>query len=456
MQQTARPLIQGKTGFTILEAVVSLGVLGIFFTAIATILQITLRTVGESRVRTVAAALAQEKLETARNLPYALVGTIGGIPNVPNGLPQEEVISVNGQDFTVKTNIVFIDDPFDGLGETDSIPTDYKRIRVSVEWGGPYQSRLPLVLLSDIAPQGLETLSGLGTLSIVVFNAQGDPVAGAQVHLEAPNLTPAVNLDTITNSEGKVYLPGVQPCFECYQVTVTKTGYSTDRTFGTTEVANPAKPHLSVYQGQVSQNSFAIDQLATITVTATSSRESGYIPFSGVEFTLQGTKTVGTNTLDEPVYKVNQNYVTGGGGNVTISNLEWDIYKIIIPEDSSIDFAGSIPLNPFAVGPGGHPYITLVTTANSPHSLVVTVTDPAKNPLPNATITIATDAAIATKSAGPTGRGDLGQAIFSFLNQTTYNILITLTGYIEATSSVSVSNDVQELFILNPNPTPTP
>src|SRR3990167_6974046 len=111
-------------GFTLFETLIALAVLGLFFTAIALILQQVLTTIGESRARTTALSLAQSKIETIRNLTYANVGTNGGIPQGP--IAQTETVTVNGQPYTVTTSIIYLDDPFDGVTPNDTINTDYK------------------------------------------------------------------------------------------------------------------------------------------------------------------------------------------------------------------------------------------------------------------------------------------------------------------------------------------
>ncbi|MCX8009070.1 MAG: prepilin-type N-terminal cleavage/methylation domain-containing protein, partial [Patescibacteria group bacterium] len=125
-----------KKGFTLIETVVAVGVFATFFTAIFLIVNQILTNLGTSQVRAVALSIAQTKIELIRNLPYQNVGTIGGIPSGP--IQQNETIQQNNQTFTVKTDIVYIDDPFDRTVPNDPIPADYKRVRIQVTWGGIY------------------------------------------------------------------------------------------------------------------------------------------------------------------------------------------------------------------------------------------------------------------------------------------------------------------------------
>src|SRR5690606_13925038 len=101
-----------------------------------------------NRARISAKHLAQEKMELIRNLPYDEIGTQGGIPS--GSLLQNESIQQNGLNFNVKTDIIYIDDPFDDTSPDDLLPTDYKRVRVDVSWGGITPSRNPIVFVTDV------------------------------------------------------------------------------------------------------------------------------------------------------------------------------------------------------------------------------------------------------------------------------------------------------------------
>ena len=137
-----------------MEVAVAGAVLAIFFASIAVITQMVLGLIGESRIRAVSANLAQARMERVRNLAYASVGTMGGIPAGP--IAQQEIVNINGQNFEVRTSVVYIDDPFDGVAPGDSLSTDYKRVKVAVSWDGPFASKNPLVVVTDVAPRGTE------------------------------------------------------------------------------------------------------------------------------------------------------------------------------------------------------------------------------------------------------------------------------------------------------------
>lgn len=437
-------------GFTLIETLVASTLLLLIFTGVLVIVQILLRSIGEARVRVVASSLAQERLETAKNLPFDDVGTIGGIP--PGTLAQNETVGVNGQDFQIATTVVYVDDPFDGQAPADPIPTDYKRVRVTVDWQGVLKPKSPLVMATDVAPAGVEFIDNAGTLLVQVFNSQGVPLSNATIHIEAASVTPIVDLTTTTDIDGRVMLPGAPMCMECYEITATKAGFSTDKTYSSAEVANPSKPYGTILEGQLTEISFVIDTLASLTVTTTRSRQAGYALFPGVSFVLRGDKTIGTNTTDDPIYKYSQSFVTGGLGQVVIPNLEWDSYQFMLPVGSSIDIAGSKPLSPFPIVAGSANQMLVVTTANTPNSLLATIMSAADQLLPTANVTLFDqNGPVASVSAGLVGRGDEGQAFFSNLNAQTYDLLVSLAGYTNATGSVTISGDKSETIILSTN-----
>ena len=230
-------LKNSKKGFTLIETIVSMAVLMLFFTAVAWIMKMTLETVAYNRIKGIASGIAQEQLETARNLSYENLGTIGGIP--AGSLNQNEDIIRNGQVYKMNTSVVFVDDEFDNKAPSDPVPTDYKRVRVSIEWDGAFPSRLPLVMITDIAPAGIENNANTGTISILVFNSSGEPVSNAEVRIVSSGVSPSVNMLTLSDSYGRVMLPGAKTCRDCYSIVVTKAGNSEDKTYSSTEVTNP-------------------------------------------------------------------------------------------------------------------------------------------------------------------------------------------------------------------------
>jgi type II secretory pathway pseudopilin PulG len=251
-----------SSGFTIVEILVGIGLMLIVFVGLYGAFQLELKVVGQSKAKVTALSIANEKMEEIRNLAYKDIGTIGGIP--PGVIPETESIDRNGVNYTVKTTVLYIDDPFDQLAPLDTLPTDYKRVKVKVSWSGYFSG--DVVLITDVAPKGIETDVGGVTLKIAVYDSKRQGVPQADVHIVNTQVSPAIDVSYQTDDWGNLIIAGAPTSTEGYQITVTKGGYSEDRTYGREEVANPLKPHASVFEGQVTEISFSIDRVSIFSV----------------------------------------------------------------------------------------------------------------------------------------------------------------------------------------------
>lgn len=441
-----------RGGFTLIELLVSTAVFLVMIGAVTTMAHLAAVEAGRSKALIGATTLAQSRIELARNSPYDSVGTIGGIPE--GDILATEVVTVGELTYTIKTSVVYIDDPFDEVTPSDTSPTDYKRIRVEVSWGGVYGSNKPVVLITDMAPKSMETEDGMGTLAVKVINASGEAVSGASVRFEAPDIEPPVDTTLLTDDEGQIILPGALPGNEAYEVSVTKSGFTSDRTYGRDEVTNPKKPHLNVFAGLVTEATFTIDLPSTVTFKAVRSREFGFTPFQGVSFRLHGNREIGRTEAEEPVYKTDMMVVTGSNGLVTKTGLEWDTYVVDILDGSSVDLAASTPFTPFSLAPGVSTNFTLVVTSNTANTILFRIEDNLLNPIASASVELKNDLVsyLATQSTGVGGDPDRAQTFFTNLptTDTPYWLKISASGYEITNSEATISGDVVEDYILNP------
>lgn len=439
-----------RRGQMLISLIISTGVFMILAHALFTLVFSSYETISFTRARITARHFAQEKMELIRNLPFDDVGTIGGIP--PGILEQTERRIINGLTYLAKISIVYVDDPFDDVAPVDLLANDYKRVRVDVSWEGLAGSETnPVTIISDIAPRGIETTTGGGTLSILVFNALGQPVGGANVQIVANSVTPPVNLTLQTNASGRVFLPGAPVCVSCYKIAVTKEGFSTDRTYSVTEVANPTKPHQTVLESQLTEVSFAIDRLGSIRVTTTSGRETGFTPLPNVSFQLRGEKTIGTDTSDLPVYKYNKNLTTDSLGILQIDNLEWDSYTFSLPGGSLYVISGSNPIISFQLQPNINLDFSVSLVNKTTNSLLTIFVDPNQNPIASVSAKLSDGAGFeATNSSGLLGNPDFGQAFFANLSDRIYNLVATVSGFLDSNSNINVKGETVEKIILTP------
>jgi len=437
-----------KAGQIYIQIIIAVGVFAILSHALITLLLTTYELTSFTRARTTAKALAQERIELIRNLPFDNVGTQGGIP--AGDLPQTEQRLVNGLPYTIKTSVVYVDDPFDDVAPADLLPNDYKRARVEISWPGIARSaNNPVTFVTDISPRSVETTTGGGTLSILVFNAQGEPVSQAQALIQAPTASPPIDLNLQTGDNGLIILPGAPACISCYQITVTKNGFSTDKTYSTSEVANPAKPHQTIIESELTEVSFAIDQTATMEINSTSSRASSFAPEPNVPFILQGQKTIGANELGEPVYKYNETLITGSSGSLSVENLEWDSYKILLPDTSVYSLSGINPLLPLALEPNSTQSVSFSLNPFSDNNLRAVFLDQSNSPISSisATLTYLPQYEETTISGDPQNP-DFGQSFFEVPFPQHYQLTATASGYIDSASQVTITGQSEVTVIM--------
>ncbi len=358
-------------GFTLVEILVTIGVLAIVWVIVTQIFQNGFVALSDSRARVVAVAIANEQLEILRNMPYDQLGTTTGWPS--GTVPATQTIQRSGQSFTVASRIDFIDDPFDGNvygtipdKPLDTVPNDYKRAEVTVTWQRRFAT--PVILSTLIVPKGLESASNSGSLLITVFDASGQPVPQADVHITNSSLAPPIDIVNTTDNFGNLQVLSLPPSLGSYHLEVSKSGYSAEQTYDPAVLPNPVRPNLSIIQGQVTETSFAIDKVSTLAISTQGEACSaiGNIPLS-----LWGQKLIAANP---DVLKYSSSPPTDANGQLNLTNLEWDNYTLI-ENASDYDVAGIIPPILLNLLPNTAQSIALVLAPHTTNSLHVTVKD---------------------------------------------------------------------------------
>ena len=266
LRTTHYRLQTGSPGVTLIDTVVASGLMLLVFTGIVGVFRLSVDVVSNNKARAGAIALSDERMEYIRSLSYSSVGTSGGIPS--GAIAQSETVSLNGVSYTRRTLIQYTDDPGDGLGssDTNSISQDYKVAKVDVAWTTRLGTRSVVLVTRIEPPNGIETAcppsAPCGTITVNVLDAASQPVAGAQVHIVNTSTVPTIDITTFTNTSGVVSFVGA-PVASNYQVTVTKTGYSTDQTYNT---SNPVQGPLNVLTNQTTTVTILIDLLSSMTI----------------------------------------------------------------------------------------------------------------------------------------------------------------------------------------------
>ncbi len=165
--------------------------------------------------------------------------------------------------------LYILNNPFPGNLAGDILNFDYKRVKITVSWDSPYGQK-ETFLMTDVAPKGIETTKGGGTLIINSYDSQGLPVPQANVHIVNQTLESPVDLELTTDNNGILTIPGA-PVSSDYQITVTKPGFSTDQTYlPTDDFPTPIRPPVVVIEGKSTEVSFNIDKLSTLNIKTVS------------------------------------------------------------------------------------------------------------------------------------------------------------------------------------------
>ncbi|MEI6627283.1 MAG: prepilin-type N-terminal cleavage/methylation domain-containing protein [bacterium] len=363
--------IKSRAGFTLIEVIFSIAIFSIVAMAIYQGYAKLVEGSNLLRIKAAAIDLANEQFEIAHNLPYSSVGLINGVPS--GTLSRFQTLTRNNLSFLITTTIRNIDDAFDGqVGSStrnDTSPADYKLMEVEVTCTS-CKNFQPLIYSSFIAPKNLEQASTNGSLFINVFDATGISIADANVHIENNASTPKISIDEVTNSSGQVQIVDTPPSAQNYEITVSKSGYSTEKTYknGATENPYPSKPHSTVSIQQLTKISFSIDKTSQLQLTTLNSSCN---PIGSVPLKITGTKIIGTNPT---VYKFNQPYTTDASGSLNLSNMEWDSYNFNF-SSSTYDLIGTNPLWPVFISPSSTVSVFAILASKNPNRLIVTVKD---------------------------------------------------------------------------------
>ncbi len=400
------------SGFTLIEILVVTAIFLVITLAISYTYNRTIMVLSLNKMKIDAIDLANEQIEIIHNLPYADVGIVGGIPN--GKIDNEIITQRDGSAYLLKTTIRNTDDPADGtVGGTpnDLSPADYKLVEVEVSCDtakivaqSTTTSRCsqfhPVVLTTIIAPKALETASTNGALFVKVFDANGIAVSGADVHIVNPYGTSTITIDDVTDVNGLLQIIDAPPGTNAYTISVTKSGFSTDQTSATS--MSPYKPPATVITQQVTQISFAIDRLSTVTYNTVNAQ---CLPQGNVPLKITSSKLIAAG---KP--KSTSTITTNAGGVYTANNIEWDTYAIT-PGSSTYDILGINPISPINVLPGSTQSVTVITALQNPNTVLMVVKDAGTGlPLSDAVVDI----------TGPSGSFSL-QTGRGFVRQTDWS-----------------------------------
>ncbi len=238
-------MLKNNQGFTLIELMLSLVVLLIiviaFFNLYISVVHSSIVASREAEALT----LATNQMEYYQTVPYQNLAVQNG-PIVANSyLPASVDKIINGHTYIIKTEIVYVDDAYNGCGSYPSLQLeeeycrnypppqgapnpgdaeDYKDIRVVVT----DSSNLILAKLdTQIAPPVSGVINNSGNIIVKVIDNNGNPIVGAKVHVVNSSVSPSVNAYETTDQNGIAVFYGMPPDRKFdYTVSASYSGYS--------------------------------------------------------------------------------------------------------------------------------------------------------------------------------------------------------------------------------------
>jgi len=435
-----------KSGFTLVEALVGTAVFMILAMSVYQTYTTVLNAVSNSRAKITATALANEQFEIARNLPYAEVGTVGGVPN--GKIPAIQNLTRDGKEFKVITTIRSIDDSFDGTiaSTTDLSPADYKLSELEISCAS-CKKFTPITFTGNIGPRDLESSSTNGSLFIRVFDASSTmPLSNATVQITNTEIYPSLSTTDVTNNDGLLQIVDAPPAVDSYYITISKDGYSTEKSYKTGELgtSTPVNQNPTVVVRQLTQISYFLNYVKDL-IIKTQDENCEAIP--NIDLTLKGTRVIG---IEPDVLKYNATSTTGDSGEIIIPDLDYDTYSLTInnPEYALLGTATSTDIVLNASSTEETKFTLAEKVAGN---LLVTVKDSTGLPISDANIELligATSTAMEVTGPGAKICRPEGQALFTGLLPENYNIIVSKTDYINYTGTLDLGVVWQEKEII--------
>ncbi|OGY85437.1 MAG: hypothetical protein A2233_02470 [Candidatus Kerfeldbacteria bacterium RIFOXYA2_FULL_38_24] len=436
-----------KQGYTLIESLIAIVIFMIVAVALYLSIILTVSILRDDQARLDALSIAQNTIEEIRNVPYDDVGTTNGIPH--GVFDAVQTVTQNKTEFTIKTDIRYIDDPLDGTAPADAVNTDYKKVEVNISWKKQFLTK-PVTLITNVVPEGIETNENGGTLWLEVYNAAAEPISNATLKITNNQVTPAIDITAFTDQDGRYILPGAPVAVSAYHVEISKNGYSQDQTYSLIDLQNQygsgvnSNPDdLTVVEADITSKAFIIDVLSHLTIHV-ENRETAE-SLVNIPVTIQGSKSIGTYSGDgSPILKFNLTQNTNENGDIDLPNMEYDTYSLAIADDT-YDFAGSNPHSPYVLAPNTTTTLAIKILPHAPQTLLLSVQDRNEAPLAGASVHLYNSL---TTIDLTNVTDDSGQVFFSPLSEENFTLEILKDGYDPHTEIIPVLANQQHTITL--------
>lgn len=434
-------------GFGLIDVVVGSALLLIIMVGIFAVYQSLFKILTLSQEKIVAVGLANQRIEIIRNLSYQDVGTQGGVPS--GEIPQTAYHEINGKTYTIKTNIIYIDDEFDELSPLDSTAADYKKARVEVLWN-ERNATSSVIQVANISPPNLESEITGGTLSMFINDREnGEIIPNAQISVINDQVDPSVYLSTVADDNGWFSLPGLEAS-DYYQIRVSKTDYDTHRTYSDSVFLDP-EPEYSHAQARENDRTtryFLISKASDITVKTVniSNQPIAFLPFS-----IEGGRMIGVYPgTENPVYSYDSNSATNASGERFFDDMSSgqyyldissSLYTVLYPELSE-------PIN---IESDSQQTVTItLAPINEPCLRLIVLDSSTENGLSEATVRLY-DGEEYDKTSQT---NEYGVAVFPFdedeLINGEYSLIVSKSGYSTFSGTQTINNFTERTISLNP------
>jgi len=315
-----------KKGITIIETLIALFIFSIITLSFYSVFSVGSKYILSSKNKIIAIALANERMEFLRNLPYDQVAIVGGVPS--GSIDPDEHVSVEGKTFRVITDVYYYDDPDDGIAfgsPDDNVPNDYKLAKIIVSWGETESEKA--TLSSRFVPPGVEANVGGGTFSINAIDYAGNPVPNVSVNIFNNEVSPNVDYNTHTDTNGNLLLQGVPTdTVQNYRITMSKSGYENVITYSpATAGFIPEDAHSNIIEGALNEKTMIIDLLSNLTLR---SKDAFGTDIPNVEFSLIGGRRLDDGTVEPGNYSYNQVITTNAEGEFSMDDINCGKYLL--------------------------------------------------------------------------------------------------------------------------------
>lgn len=308
-----------------------------------------------ARRQAVALTLATNQMEYLKSLPYDSLAVQGGSIYATTLLPATKNQTLNGVTYTITTSIGYADDAYDGCGSypttalkqtycknypapsgapsLDTNAGDYKILHVVVtDKTGKRLSTLDTQVTARVA----ESASTTGGFFLTVIDGSGNPISGATVSVTNSTITPTVNANDLTDSNGvAIFYNFPQDSNKDYVVTASKSGYSSITTIPANGSLQPVYPNQALIAQQSSSVTLKLYPMTANSLIMETVNTSGAV-IANVKVAVKGGYKKYTSTSDTSYYYNTANPdtrpTTDVNGIATLTNLP--------PADSGYTFCG--------------------------------------------------------------------------------------------------------------------